>query len=317
MQGVQLFTDPVIGRLIIQYLAPIDYMMLRRAVSVISRRPAAYPSMYEFTLATYRDYVRRFARNDEHLITMLDPYILSGSFLLSVLTGEPVNDSQDMDFYNPKGILDTKLPARFQRNNGGHQVDDEPEMDEYYGTLTEIRCIDRYKGNGRPLQIITAPATVFNQFDLDICRNGLGRGALRVTNPLGILHRKAFVDVWKRFPAVYARHKIKGIATIQKNRMRKYMARGYDLSFRVWDDSFEPGWEYPPTFVQPWELRDLKMDDYLCCGESWRNLTLLCGCCEDCEASAAVMGNRLIDLWRTEWLREATLCGEGLYRLNK
>ena len=316
MQGSQLFSDPVIGLNIVSYLPPIDYIMLRRAIPAISRRSNAYPSAYEFAMRAYTAYVKRYARNEQILVTILKDYVLSGGFLLAVLNGEPVDQTQDMDFYNPEGIIDTRLPERFQRNNGGYQEDDEPEMDEYYGPLTEIRCIDRYKGNERPLQIITAPATVFNQFDLDICRNGLGRGELRITNPLGILQRTAVVDVWKRFPAVYSRQKIKGIATLQKNRMRKYMARGYDLSFRVWNDLFEPDWEYPPTFVQPWELREFEMDDYRCCGEIWSNLSIMCGCCEDCEASAAVMGKRLIDFWRAEWLRDASLCGEDTYRLN-
>ena len=318
MNGSFLFSQPTIGPVVVRHLPPIDYKMLRLAVPTILRRKDVYPSMYEFVLEAYKVHVKRYARKDEHLITMLDHYVLSGGFLMAVLMGTPVSPIQDMDFYNVMGVLNTRLPERFQRNNDGIDPDDEPDLWEYYSSMCGIRCIDRYKGNGRPLQIISAAPHVFNQFDLDICRVGLGLGRLRITNPSGLHQKMTIAYPWKLFKPKYDMFATRGDVRIRKSRMRKYVRRGFDICFELWNANKQYQWPMIPNHIPQLaaQLGILKLSTWKCRGHHFYSLSNLCGECDECETFAALFRGLIEDFWKQEWVKDADYIENGLYRLK-
>lgn len=316
MQGSLLFSHPTIGLGIISYLPPIDYMMLRKSIPTIWRRSSCYPLPYEHTMEAYKRYVKLYADDQTHLITMLDHYVLSGGFLLAVLTGARVLPIQDLDFYNTDLILDTLLPEPFVRNND--TLTGEPDLWEYYASLAEIRCIDAYDGGNRKIQIISAPPKVFNQFDLDICRISLGMGRLRITNPIGIAARMTIAQPWKLFLPCYDTFAIAGEVKLHKGRMAKYIRRGYDICFELWNDAREMHWPMIPDHITALrtQLHRLKMDTWLCGGIDFEKHSRLCGECDDCIHTASIYRERIINYWKQQWLKDSEPCGPGLYRLK-
>lgn len=234
----ELLVQPPIMLTLLEYLSPIEYLVLRMCSRVFSDHPNTYPSFYDFVLRRVKhNLVRWFHPNDASIVDIVWDYLndnpdvmLSGGFMLHTLTGEAVSTKQDIDFYVPDSSallrkpLWTNLAALAPRAFDVTLVN----ANEFYpfGGRMEVSTIF-FRADWK-FQFVRVDGTALeciDQFDFSFCSNGFSATQCTIKDLNAIITRSCIVPAtrYTKVPTGYP---------VMAKRLRKYGKRGYDILVR-------------------------------------------------------------------------------------
>lgn len=315
---------------LVHYLAPIDYIQLRRAFCAVRKR-SGLPSVIAVVRKWVDMYLRRYVGEKatsyfEYLLCN-GHFYLSGGFMLAVLRGDSVNTDQDLDFYTTElpvddeecgmvslAAVDILQDAEIITGCHAHGVPQE------YDNIYDIQVFGHIELESlRHIQFISTKDVreTVSCFDFIFCRNIYGNGKLYVEDPDTISLQKCAAIISDKIHKNYQTLNQDMYAQRYMNRIEKYQQRGFQIDLILQDNKIEQGWPLRAPESSLWEDEWAAVGGSLCIHRSpYLEPGQRCNYCRVCKMLESNVRRYIIDKWNKWWLQHIQETSKsGIYRL--